>query len=173
MPQIAQGTPEYTRNGQKWSTVFDNLCWIRDNFEHSYDKGVIIQPNPTISVLNILDLRKIINFLFEHNIPTDYDINLSNLLVGPDWLSITILPAHLKDIAKENLVLLKQDIDAIDMYPQRKQFLHEGIDNIINFMYNSDDSNLIPAFRMEMQKMDLKRGENFLNVFPELKDLYV
>lgn len=164
---------EYTRNGQKWSTVFDNLCWIRDNFEHSYDKGVIIQPNPTISVLNILDLRKIINFLFEHNIPTDYDINLSNLLVGPDWLSITILPAHLKDIAKENLMLLKQDIDAIDMYPQRKQFLHEGIDNIINFMYNSDNSNLIPAFRMEMQKMDLKRGENFLNVFPELKDLYV
>ena len=70
-------------------------------------------------------------------------------------------------------MLLKQDIDAIDMYPQRKQFLHEGIDNIINFMYNSDDSNLIPAFRMEMQKMDLKRGENFLNVFPELKDLYV
>jgi len=40
-------------------------------------------------------------------------------------------------------------------------------------MYSKDDSHLIPAFRMEMQKIDLKRGENFLNVFPELKDLYV
>ena len=164
---------EYTRAGQKWSTVFDNLCWIRDNFEHSYDKGVVIQPNPTISVLNILDLRKIINFLFEHNIPTDYDINLSNVLVGPDWMSITILPDHIKQLAKENILLLKEDISKLGMYPQREEFLHTGLDNIINFMYSKDDTHLIPAFRHEMQKIDLKRGENFLNVFPELKDLYV
>jgi len=59
------------------------------------------------------------------------------------------------------------------MYPQRKQFLHDGIDNIINFMYSNDDTHLIPQFRKEMQKLDLKRGENFLKVFPELKDLYV
>ena len=124
---------EYTRAGQKWNTVFDNLCWIRDNFEHGYDKGVVIQPNPTISVLNIIDLRKIINFLFEHNIPTDYDINLSNLLVGPDWLSCTILPKHLKDKAKENILLLKDDIAKLKMYPQRKEFLDSGLDNIINF----------------------------------------
>ena len=38
---------------------------------------------------------------------------------------------------------------------------------------SSDDTHLIEAFRKEMQKIDLIRGENFLNVFPELKDLYV
>jgi hypothetical protein len=59
------------------------------------------------------------------------------------------------------------------MYPQRKEFLDSGLDNIINFMNNSDDTHLIEAFRKEMQKIDLIRGENFLNVFPELKDLYV
>ena len=164
---------EYTRNGQTWDTVFKNLCWIRDNFEHSYEKGVVIQPNPTISILNVMDLRYIINFLFEHNIPTDYDINLSNVLVGPEFLSITILPEHLKAKAKENLELLKQDIDAMDMYPQRKDFLHSGIDNIINFMYNTDDSHRIPEFRNWSQRLDMARGENFLKVFPELKDLYV
>jgi MoaA/NifB/PqqE/SkfB family radical SAM enzyme len=168
---------EYTRAGQTWDTVFTNLCWIRDNFEHSYQKGVVIQPNPTISVLNVLDLRRIVNFLFEHKIPTDYDINLSNLLVGPEWLSVTILPQHLKDIARENLILLKQDVEDLletgKIYPQRKQFLHDGIDKIIDFMYNVDDSHLIPKFRQEMQKLDLKRNENFLRVFPELKDLYV
>jgi hypothetical protein len=168
---------EYTRNGQTWDTVFTNLCWIRDNFEHSYEKGVVIQPNPTISVLNIMDLRDIMNFLFEHNIATDHDVNLSNVLVGPEWLSITILPQHYKDIAKERLLLLKQDVDVLfeqkKIFPQRKKFLHEGIDNIINFMYNKDDSEMIPKFREEMQKTDLRRGENFLKVFPELKDLYV
>ena len=168
---------EYTRAGQKWQTVFDNLCYIRDNFEHSYDKGVIIQPNPTISVLNILDLRKILNFLFDNNIPTDYDINLSNVLVGPEWLSITILPKHIKDLAKENLLLFKQDVEKLyndkKIYHQRRDFLDDGIDNIINFMYNSDDTRLIPKFRQEMQKIDRARRENFVYVFPELKDLYV
>jgi len=168
---------EYTRAGQTWNTVFTNLCWIRDNFEHNYEKGVVIQPNPTISVLNVLDLREIVNYLYEHNIPTDYDINLSNILVGPEWMSITVLPKHLKDKAKENLLLFKQDVEKLfvekKIYPTRRQFLLDGIDNVINFMYSSDDTHLIPQFRKEMQKLDLKRGENFLKVFPELKDLYV
>jgi len=124
-----------------------------------------------------MDLREILNFLFAHQIPTDHDINLSNVLVGPEWLSITILPEHLKDMAKQKLVLLKQDVEDLyeqkKIFPQRRQFLHEGIDNIIKFMYNKDDSGMIPKFREEMQKIDLKRGENFLKVFPELKDLYV
>jgi len=164
---------EYTRNGQTWDTVYNNLCYIRDNFEQGYDKGVVIQPNPTISVLNIMDLREIVNFLFDNQLVTDYDINLSNVLVGPDWLSITILPEHYKDAAKQKLELLKQDITDLKLYETRHNFLINGIDNIINFMYNKDDTHLIPRFREEMQKLDMKRGENFLRVFPELKDLYV
>ena len=73
--------------------------------------------------------------------------------------------------------MLKQDVEDLyeqkKIYPQRRQFLHEGIDNIIKFMYNKDDTHLIEKFRFEMQKIDLRRGENFLKVFPELKDLYV
>ena len=164
---------EYTRAGQTWDTVYNNLCWIRDNFEQGYDRGVVIQPNPTISVLNIMDLRYILNFLFDNNLATDFDINMNNLLIGPEWLSCTILPAHLKERAKENLLLLKQECDARTMYPQRHEFLNSSIDNVINFMYSKDDSHLIPKFREEMQKLDLKRNENFLRVFPELKDLYV
>jgi MoaA/NifB/PqqE/SkfB family radical SAM enzyme len=164
---------EYTRNGQTWDTVYNNLCWIRDNFEQGYDKGVVIQPNPTISVLNIMDLRRIINFLFDNGLATDYDINMNNLLVGPEWLSCTILPKHLKQLAQENLELLKEDVDKRKMYPQRREFLHSAIDNVIVYMNDRDDTHLIPKFKEEMQKLDLKRGENFTMVFPELKDLYV
>jgi len=164
---------EYTRNGQTWDTVYNNLCWIRDNFEQGYDKGVVIQPNPTISVLNIMDLRRIINFLFDNGLATDYDINMNNLLVGPEWLSCTILPKHLKQLAQENLELLKEDVDRRKMYPQRREFLHSAIDNVIVYMNDRDDTHLIPKFKEEMQKLDLKRGENFTMVFPELKDLYV
>ena len=86
---------------------------------------------------------------------------------------ITILPMHIKDIAKQKLETLKKDLDNYKMYPDRKNFIVNGIDNIINHMYNEDNSNLIPTFRQEMQKMDMTRNENFLKVFPELKDLYV
>lgn len=164
---------EYTRNGQSWNTVYENLCWIRDNFKQGYDNGVVIQPNPTISVLNVSDLREILNFLFDNNLATDYDINMNNLLIGPEWLSCTILPKHLKEIAEHNLQELKNDISKRKMYPQRREFLNSGIDNVINYMNSRDDTHLIPQFRKEMQNLDLIRGENFLKVFPELKDLYV
>jgi len=164
---------EYTRHGQSWNTVYNNLCWIRDNFQHDYNKGVIIQPNPTISVLNVCDLAEILNYLFDNNFATDYDVNMNNLLVGPEWLSCTILPEHLKNLAKERLTEFKNSLENRKMYPQRKQFLHEAVDNVINYMYSQNDSHLIPKFREEMQRLDQIRNENFLQVFPELKDLYV
>jgi len=158
---------EYTRHGQPWNTIFDNLCYIRDNF-----KQVTIQPNPTINVLNILDLRKIILFLFDNNLATDFDINLSNILVGPTWLSITILPDELKECAKNSLEQLKIDLNQYNMYNERKQFLIDGIDSIINYLYSRNDQNLIKEFKVEMQKTDKIRNENFLTVFPELAVLY-
>ena len=75
----------------------------------------------------------------------------------------------MKDIAKQRLETLKQDIDNMNMYPQRKEFLHNGIDNIINFMYNSDDTHLIKDFREYMQKFDLKRGEKLFKCIPRTK----
>jgi len=158
---------EYTRHGQPWNKIFDNLCYIRDNFDQ-----VTIQPNPTINVLNILDLRDIILFLFDNNLATDFDINLSNILVGPQWLSITILPDEIKDKAKHSLEQLKIDLNQYNMYNERKQFLIDGIDSIINYLYSRNDQNLIKEFKIEMTKIDKIRNENFVEVFPELAVLY-
>jgi len=158
---------EYTRHGQPWKTIFENLIYIRDNFDQ-----VTIQPNPTVNVLNILDLREIILFLFDNNLATDFDINLSNILVGPTWLSITILPEELKQRAKDSLEQLKIDLDQYTMYNERKQFLIDGIDSIINYLFSRNDQNLINEFKVEMQKTDKIRNENFVEVFPELAVLY-
>lgn len=158
---------EYTRHGQPWNKIFDNLCYIRDNFEQ-----VTIQPNPTINVLNILDLPDMITYLFDNNLATDFDINLSNILVGPTWLSITILPSDLKIKAAQGLEKLKIDLSRYTMYNERKQFLIDGIDSIINYLYSRNDQNLISEFKEEMIKLDKIRNENFIAVFPELAVLY-
>jgi hypothetical protein len=113
-----------------------------------------------------------VNFLFKYNLATDYDINLSNILVGPNYLSCTILPQELKDVAVKKLDQLIKDFDYFDMYPQRKDFLTDQVNNIKNYLQSKDDTDLIPKFKEEMQKLDNIRNENFIKVFPELRVLY-
>lgn len=157
----------YTRHGQKWDTVYQNLCWIRDNTPHVY-----IQPNPTISVLNVLDIASMTKFLYDNRLTTDYDMNLNNLLTGPEYLSATILPKHLKDLAKDRIKQFCKELENYDMFKERREFLTTGFDNIINFMYYKDDTHLIPKFKAKMIHLDKIRNESFINVFPELKELY-
>jgi hypothetical protein len=113
-----------------------------------------------------------ITYLFDNNLATDFDINLSNILVGPTWLSITILPSDLKIKAAQGLEKLKIDLSRYTMYNERKQFLIDGIDSIINYLYSRNDQNLISEFKEEMIKLDKIRNENFIAVFPELAALY-
>lgn len=157
----------YTRYGQKWETVYKNLCWIRDNTPHVY-----IKPNPTISIYNILDIADIVKFLFDNQLATNYDINLNNILVTPDYLSITILPQNLKDVAASRIKSFYDKLDNYNIGDDYKKMLLTSFDNIISFMYNKDDTHLIPQFKRKMFRLDRKRGENFINVFPELSELY-
>lgn len=158
---------EYTRHGQKWQTIENNLKFITNNC-----KNVSIIPNPTISVLNILDLKEILLYLFENNLLTRYRTNLNNLLMTPEWMSIQILPNHLKYQAEENLRSFLKEIDNYNMESWVRSDYLNTIPKIINMMYEKDETYRIPEFKKEMQKLDTIRGENFLDVFPELQELY-
>jgi len=159
---------EYTRHGQKWSTIENNLKFIRDNIPN-----VAIIPNPTISVLNIMDLKEIIEYLFENKLVTECNINLNNILMTPEWMSIQILPKHLKRKVEENLNLfLYNSLDNYEMEPVIRNIYMDCIPKIINIMNESDESHRISEFKQEMQKLDKIREENFLEVFPELGELY-
>ena len=61
-----------------------------------------LKPNPTISVLNIMDLADIIRYCFDNNFVYNFQMNINNLLITPEYLSCTILPKHLKNIAEQN-----------------------------------------------------------------------
>jgi len=157
----------YTRHGQKWNKIFDNLCWIRDNAPH-----VDIVPSPTISVLNIMDLDKIIELIYNNQLATDYDINLNNLLVTPEYLSCTILPNHLKKQAEKKI---KSAIKNLKNYPMnwgRRKHVTSRLKKIIEFMYGEDNSHLINEFQKKTKHLDQIRNENFAKTFPELKEIY-
>ena len=47
-----------------------------------------------------------------------------------------------------------------------------NIPRIISKMWEKDESRRINDFKIEMQKLDELRKEKFVDVYPELKDLY-
>jgi len=157
----------YTRHGQKWDKVFDNLCWIRDNVPH-----VDIIPSPTISVYNIMDLDKIIKFIYDNELATDFEINLNNLLVTPEYLSSTILPKHLKIEAEKGINKSIENLKNYNMNSGRYSHIESRLQKIIEFMYAEDNSHLIPEFQQKTKNLDKIRNENFGEVFPELKEIY-
>jgi len=157
----------YTRHGQKWDRIFNNLCWIRDN-----QPNVSIIPSPTISVLNIIDLGEIIEFLYDNYLVTDYDINLNNLLVTPEHLSCTILPKHLKKQAEKNLRRTIKNLKRYSMEETKRRDIRDRLEKVIEFMNSEDNSHLIPEFQLKTKKLDKIRNENFAETFPELKEIY-
>lgn len=159
---------EYARHGQKWSTIDNNLKYIRDNMSN-----VEIIPNPTVSVLNILDLDKIIKYLFDNRLATNYNINLNNILMTPEWLNIQILPKPLKAEAETRLRSLIEHLNEYeDMDYYTKNYYIDCLPKIINMMWEKDESHKIEEFKKEMKNLDTIRDENFIEVYPELKELY-
>jgi len=159
---------EYTRHGVGWQTFCKNLFHMRDTMPN-----VSMNPNPTISVLNIMDLADIIRFCFDNKLAKNYQIHLNNLLITPEYFSCTILPGHLKRLAEINMINLINDLDSyVDMPENEKHTLIDNLNNIIAFMYENDDTDRIPKFKEEIRKIDKLRNVNFSSTFPELKELY-
>ena len=53
----------------------------------------------------------------------------------------------------------------------QRQHIIENLDKVIRFMYGKDTSDLIPRTLNEIKLIDIKRKENFFEVFPEYEIL--
>lgn len=159
---------EYIRHGQKWKTIFSNLCWIRD---HMAGK-VTIKPNLTVSILNIYDLPEIIEFLYENKLATKYYLQ-TTLLFTPEYFNIQTLPSELKTVISTRL---NQIPDIIEKYRDIditiKNQIIESIESIIKFMHEEDSSHLVSQTKIEISKLDIIRNEDFKTTFPELYKFY-
>ena len=78
----------------------------------------------------------------------------------PNFLSITVLPKWAKDMVAERL-----------SYSAPSKKVQDNFDQIINYMYNEDNSHLLPKFKDYTLKLDKARGEDFREVVPEFASL--
>lgn len=158
---------EFARHGQQWNIIYKNLMYIKNNLKH-----VKLRPNPTISVLNILDLADIVKFCFDEKISYKYQMNMNNLLITPEYLSCTILPKRLKQLAEERIIFFIEELKSYDIEKNNLEKLKYSFLKVIEFMYSADNTHMIPIFKKEMQSLDKKRGENFVKTYPEMTELY-
>jgi radical SAM protein with 4Fe4S-binding SPASM domain len=165
---------EYIRYKGKWKSTFENLKRIRENGAVDY------WFHPTVSILNIFRLTELHALL--HNadlmplksIHKNIGFNIKNYWVDrfhlnplftPDYYSITVLPASLKEQVADMITKYGKKLEADTGIP------FSGWQNIIDFMYSKDNSNLWDLFLSEIIKLDKIRGTDIYSINPEFKNV--
>lgn len=87
----------FIRSNSSWEEVKSNI----EKILSIKSKNVRLVFTPVISILNIWFLPELVEFAKQHSIEI-----LPNLLYGPDYLSISVIPKDLKPLALEKLKAL-------------------------------------------------------------------
>jgi MoaA/NifB/PqqE/SkfB family radical SAM enzyme len=146
------GLGSYIRSGLDWPGLVDNIKTV------SKFPGVNVKFNCVVSVYNILYLKPMLDFAYEHgNAYSPIDLTLCH---HPADINIRNLPAEIKELAELRLLSSKH-------YPQQQ----ERIDGIISYMYEPPASSWALTRKFTNQ-LDRLRNENILDVVPEFKQYW-
>lgn len=153
---------DYIRKGQRWDTIVNNIKIFQQNVS-----GGLLGVNITVSILNVFHLPSFIECLIDELKIQPNRINLY-LLFDPQYYSITQLPLTLKHKVENEFIMLKEQLLS---KIENGHHLTGHIDMVINHL-NSEQGQKLDEFINWTKKIDELRGENFVEVFPELKRIY-
>ena len=149
---------EYQRYPTKWcdvKEVMDDLMQIPNAW---------VGVRSTITIYNVLNMTGIAHWFAEqedkYNGFSEESWMNFVAVTEPSYLSITVLPKWAKDMVAERLSWSA---------PSKK--VQDNFDQIINYMYNEDNSHRLHEFIDYTKKLDKIRGEGFQEVVPELAKL--
>jgi sulfatase maturation enzyme AslB (radical SAM superfamily) len=151
---------EYIRCGAKWNEIEQN---IRTVFEHK-DK---LKPKIgiTVTMYNASEILDTVKFLTDTGYITLEDIAL-HVVRRPEIYSCQILPRIIKD-------KITTDVNKFLSENELPLFFRSRYEYFINYMNDKDTLEQYKSeFRDMTDKLDNIRGENFNDVFPELKGYY-
>jgi len=155
---------EYIRHGTVWKTVEENFLKAKKT------KFIEIQVNTVLSAFNYLTIYEFYKYLIDHKMytPTDNIYTLYNMST-PDYLTCHILPPELKE---QGRVSVEKAVD----YMKKHKFRDEQIAQLEITTQWVNSKNTWEEhgrnFKEEITRLDAIRNENFLQTFPELKQLY-
>jgi len=149
---------EYIREGTDWELIKDNLRSIKQHVPQ-----VQLYITTVVSAFNVSTLPEFFNHMLESNLFNIKDLASSvyNLL-NPEFYSFSILNNELKLTIIDKLS--KAKFNAI--IDNRIQYV---ISSLKNSTYNEQ---ALQEFKKITTEYDLIRNRNFLETFPELKELF-
>jgi organic radical activating enzyme len=165
---------EYIRFPSDWKRISDNMKYFNEKCP-TWRFNIA----PTISVLSIFYLDELLDFCY-HN---DYFINFTNMLWGPGYLNIAILPDKYKQLALQKLEhaqdKYKQLALPIPKPADQKRGTTDwagnirGLDNLRNYLYSADsDLERLKACKINLEKLDKVRGNSYIKSLPILKEMF-
>jgi radical SAM protein with 4Fe4S-binding SPASM domain len=153
---------EFMRKGTVWKDTVANRKKMLEvcpqvDFYISSTVGLI-------NALHIVDFHR--NWVDQGLLkPQDFNFNL---LQYPFWQRIDLLPDAYKQKVKEKYEKHLEWLRPQDHLTRATKGFESGLD----YMMRRDNFDQFHKFKDGMQKLDVIRNENILEVFPELKELY-
>jgi len=151
---------EYIRHGTDWGLIESNLKSIRDLDYIDY------QYNTVLSVFNYATLDDFFQYLIDKDLLRKKDMISIYRALTPSYYAATVLPQHIK--AQSTLKL--EHLHAFMINDNWYQAMH--INDAMTFANSADHwQEQKQQFIHHTTRRDQIRNENFVDTFPELKDL--
>jgi len=145
----------YIRHGADWDTILDNLSTIRYNTSH-----VELILGVAVNILNAFHIFRMYKYLVNRHLiqPSEiYFIPVSGNM------GLSCLPKLIKEQVN---VHWQEELTEI-----KEQNVIDSATALLQAMNSADNYYMLPNFIAEVKNLDKKRNENFVEVFPELKEL--
>lgn len=154
---------ELMRHGQQWESIVANrktLMKARPNV-----KSFTFQVCTTVSAMNIFHIADFQREWIDAGL-LEPDQQLFNLLTTPEYYSAQILPRAAKAEVEEHC----QQFMASHLSGHPAQ--RHKYEAVLAFMHQEDNSRRLPEFVEWMKRLDARRKERFVDVFPEWRELF-
>jgi radical SAM protein with 4Fe4S-binding SPASM domain len=149
---------EYMRAGTNWAEIEKNRIELQKRCPH-----VSFFIAATVSLYNGWHLPDFYLDWLNKGFSHWESINI-NILHHPAHLSLTVLPAEIKE-----QITKKYERAIAQIPPEYREF--NRLASVVDYMNSRDDSHMIPEFFARNDKLDEIRSEEFVTAFPELKPM--
>lgn len=158
---------ELIRKGTSWPEMEKNLKLIR-----VLGRLHQIEPYPVISVLNCFHITNLLTYLVETQLLRANQSPTRNYVQHPQYLSVHILNRQ------ERLTLERHYREylaeaRLNFGPAITKVLESYLNDILAFLNTDELLHLRPEFCEKMKWLDHSRQESTLQMFPELKSLWL
>jgi len=109
---------EYIRSGANWNTIDSNIQLLK-----KLDINIMI--SPVVSILNVWNLETLFIYAQKHKIKVDL-----NILEGPDYLALNVIPDELKQLALDSVLKIKKYIPD-NVYASIIQLINNNINQCL------------------------------------------